>query len=178
MPKWKRDREQFINAIRSEKKYQNAIKSGMDPKEAASFSPPPPTEIDPSFLKCENCGRYFNEEAAKRHIPICQRVFGNKNKNQSNNKKMPSPQQNNNHVNKNLKQNSFSPTFEPSKNNPNISNKTSIPLQKNSPRSTATSVSPKTISTTSPKISSRSTSTSNSPSKVKKQPLPVKTTKK
>eukprot|EP00826_Nyctotherus_ovalis_P023185 TRINITY_DN1783_c0_g1_i12.p1 TRINITY_DN1783_c0_g1~~TRINITY_DN1783_c0_g1_i12.p1 ORF type:complete len:367 (+),score=93.89 TRINITY_DN1783_c0_g1_i12:205-1305(+) len=59
IPKWKLQSAQFRNAIKPTKK-------GEEPVQV-------PAELDERalYVQCDTCGRSFNEEAAKRHIPFC-----------------------------------------------------------------------------------------------------------
>ena len=34
--------------------------------------------VDSSLMPCPHCGRSFNEDAAKRHIPVCLKLFANR----------------------------------------------------------------------------------------------------
>jgi hypothetical protein len=52
---------------------------GSEPGSARNFNPSnddPPE--DDGMVACQHCGRKFNDTAAARHIPICQKVFSNK----------------------------------------------------------------------------------------------------
>eukprot|EP00002_Diphylleia_rotans_P025611 TRINITY_DN5069_c0_g1_i5.p1 TRINITY_DN5069_c0_g1~~TRINITY_DN5069_c0_g1_i5.p1 ORF type:complete len:755 (+),score=162.78 TRINITY_DN5069_c0_g1_i5:141-2405(+) len=65
LPKWKKDRMAFINAIR-------AAKGG----DSGTAEPLYQGAIDEDDGKkaCPHCGRKFNENAADRHIPICAKI--------------------------------------------------------------------------------------------------------
>lgn len=59
IPKWKLQSEQLRNVLKSMKVEDNSNGSQVPIKEY------------PSYIQCPTCGRSFNEDAAKRHIPIC-----------------------------------------------------------------------------------------------------------
>jgi len=61
IPKWKVQSEQFRNALRA-----NTAVSGEN-----EYQSPLGTAESSGYIKCPTCGRNFNEDAAKRHIPIC-----------------------------------------------------------------------------------------------------------
>lgn len=58
-PKWKQQHEQMQSVIAS-------VKAGKGGK-----APAPQPIIDDDRMECPNCGRKFNEDVAKRHIPKC-----------------------------------------------------------------------------------------------------------
>jgi endogenous inhibitor of DNA gyrase (YacG/DUF329 family) len=59
IPKWKLQSSQFRNALKSRK-------TEDDPMQL-------PAELDERslYVQCKTCGRSFNDEVAKRHIPFC-----------------------------------------------------------------------------------------------------------
>jgi hypothetical protein len=56
---WRLKHEEFQRALKMAK--------GAD----VSDLPPPPANSNPDYVKCDFCGRSFNETAAARHIPHC-----------------------------------------------------------------------------------------------------------
>ena len=66
MPKWKAESEQFRAAMRAAR----GAKFGGAGYVAAAPAPPPD-----DYVLCKYCGRRFNEIAAERHIPFCERKF-------------------------------------------------------------------------------------------------------
>ncbi|XP_074656486.1 zinc finger C2HC domain-containing protein 1A-like isoform X2 [Tubulanus polymorphus] len=62
---WRAKHEDFINAIRSAKGVDIALKTG------APLPPPPKPSINPDYVQCMYCNRRFNETAAERHITFC-----------------------------------------------------------------------------------------------------------
>ncbi|KAK8842592.1 Zinc finger C2HC domain-containing protein 1A [Tritrichomonas musculus] len=73
VPKCKRDHDKMVEQIRAARKYaayQKAVEEGR------AVGPPPelpPIEEPPDLVQCPYCGRKFGEEAARRHIPVCER---------------------------------------------------------------------------------------------------------
>lgn len=73
VPKCKRDHDKMVEQIRAARKYaayQKAVEEGR------AVGPPPelpPIEEPPDLVQCPHCGRKFSEEAARRHIPVCER---------------------------------------------------------------------------------------------------------
>lgn len=71
IPKWKRDRLAFINAIRAAR--------GEAPEKAEAVydadGQEVEMEVDDGLVPCQYCGRRFNETAQQRHVKICQSVF-------------------------------------------------------------------------------------------------------
>lgn len=70
---WRQNHLDFVNAIRSARSAQKAIKTG------APLPPPPPPSINPDYVPCPYCNRRFNAKAGARHIPFCQqrtRTYG------------------------------------------------------------------------------------------------------
>jgi len=63
VPKWKQQSQQFRNAMKAV--------AGDDENNGPTTYVPAPPEEDTSRTQCPTCGRSFNEEAAKRHIPFC-----------------------------------------------------------------------------------------------------------
>ncbi|KAI9207170.1 uncharacterized protein BJ171DRAFT_639913 [Polychytrium aggregatum] len=57
---WKIKHENFIRMVRAARSPAGSV--------GAVFVP---SEPDPDYIQCSKCERRFNEEAAKRHIPIC-----------------------------------------------------------------------------------------------------------
>ena len=62
MPKWKQQSAQFRNAMKAT--------GGADGKSSGPKEYEGEPE-DSGLLKCPTCGRTFNEEAGKRHMPFC-----------------------------------------------------------------------------------------------------------
>lgn len=61
------------NAFREAMKAARAVAKAQ--KEGGPLPPPSaPSEPDPSYIQCPNCGRRFNEKAAERHIPKCKDI--------------------------------------------------------------------------------------------------------
>lgn len=69
--KWRQQSEQFREAIRQARMYQQAKDQGLP---TSALPPPAPSAPDPSLIPCPHCGRRFNENAAERHIPKCQNI--------------------------------------------------------------------------------------------------------
>ena len=67
-PKWKQQSQQFREAMRAARMYNQAAAKGED------LPPPVISAPDPSLVQCPHCGRRFNEKAAERHIPQCQNI--------------------------------------------------------------------------------------------------------
>lgn len=80
VPKFKRDHDKMVEQIRAARKYaayQKAVEEGR------AVGPPPelpPIEEPPDLVPCPYCGRKFGEEAARRHIPVCERTFSSSNR--------------------------------------------------------------------------------------------------
>lgn len=81
VPKYKLEHEKLISNLRAARQfteYENNKASGKP------VGPPPALpsypEEDDDREPCPYCGRKFAPEAAKRHIPVCQRMSGNKSK--------------------------------------------------------------------------------------------------
>jgi hypothetical protein len=66
--KWKEQSNAFREAMRMARMAKQAEETGGP---MPQFTPSAP---DPSFIRCENCGRSFNERAAERHIPLCSNI--------------------------------------------------------------------------------------------------------
>lgn len=74
VPKYKRDHDKMVENIRAARKYAAYMKA-VD--EGRAVGPPPelpPIEEPEGLVQCPNCGRKFGEEAASRHIPVCERM--------------------------------------------------------------------------------------------------------
>ncbi|XP_017848506.1 microtubule-associated protein 4 isoform X2 [Drosophila busckii] len=71
---WRKQHEEFIEAIRSAKQVQAHLKRGG---KLSDLPPPPPSE-NPDYIQCQYCGRRFNPQAAERHIPRCATMIHNK----------------------------------------------------------------------------------------------------
>lgn len=68
--KWRIQHEQFMAVVK-----QSQPASSGDPSKPSA---PVPSFEDPDLVACSFCGRKFNESAHKRHVAICQSVFGKK----------------------------------------------------------------------------------------------------
>lgn len=84
VPKYKLEHEKLISNLRAARQfteYENNKASGKP------VGPPPALpsypEEDDDREQCPYCGRKFAPEAAKRHIPVCERMNGNKSKMQA-----------------------------------------------------------------------------------------------
>lgn len=66
--KWKEQSNQFREAMKMARLAKQAEATGAP---MPQFQPSAP---DPSFIRCQNCGRSFNERAAERHIPLCSNI--------------------------------------------------------------------------------------------------------
>ncbi len=64
MPKWKIQSAQFRNAMK-------ATKGTSESGTTSAYNIPPEADEQSLYTQCPTCGRSFNEEAAKRHIPFC-----------------------------------------------------------------------------------------------------------
>ncbi|XP_038079178.1 zinc finger C2HC domain-containing protein 1A-like [Patiria miniata] len=62
---WRERHLEFVNAIRSARGAQKAIRTG------GPLPPPPPPSQNPNYIGCPHCSRRFNPTAAERHIPFC-----------------------------------------------------------------------------------------------------------
>uniref|UniRef100_A0A0N5B0D1 Zinc finger C2HC domain-containing protein 1A n=1 Tax=Syphacia muris TaxID=451379 RepID=A0A0N5B0D1_9BILA len=62
---WRERHESFVNAVSTSKQVDY-----NDAKNTAS-PPIPRTSIPKDYIKCDYCGRSFNQQAAERHIPFC-----------------------------------------------------------------------------------------------------------
>ena len=71
VPKWKRERDQLIQAVRAGRAYSEAIEAGLPP-------PPMPVAaaVEDDRVPCPHCGRRFAELTAERHIPKCLNTMG------------------------------------------------------------------------------------------------------
>ena len=74
VPKCKRDHDKMVEQIRAARKYaayEKAVEEGR------AVGPPPelpPIEEPEGLVPCPYCGRKFGEDAAKHHIPVCERM--------------------------------------------------------------------------------------------------------
>jgi len=68
MNKWKAQSEAFRQAMR-------AMKGGDETTSGSNFNPSqaPSKEVYDDRVECKFCGRKFNETAAERHIPVCEK---------------------------------------------------------------------------------------------------------
>lgn len=66
---WRSKHEEFIRTIREAKKVSAYLAKGGDIRDL----PPPPPSENPDYIQCPHCSRKFNEAAANRHIPVCQK---------------------------------------------------------------------------------------------------------
>eukprot|EP00981_Chlorochromonas_danica_P000746 scaffold167_cov168-Ochromonas_danica.AAC.13 len=66
--KWKAQSEAFRAAMR-------AMKATDDDSGPTRANRPSQPYIDPSLIQCPHCQRRFNEQAAARHIPLCQNII-------------------------------------------------------------------------------------------------------
>ncbi|OHS93507.1 hypothetical protein TRFO_11701 [Tritrichomonas foetus] len=79
VPKCKRDHDKMVEQIHAARKlaaYQKAVEEGR------AVGPPPelpPIEEPEGLVRCPHCGRKFGDEAAKHHIPVCERMMYKKN---------------------------------------------------------------------------------------------------
>ena len=63
---WEAKSSQLREAMKASRAYAAAVATGGPlPPVVPSAGP------DPSLVPCSNCGRYFSEKAAERHIPKC-----------------------------------------------------------------------------------------------------------
>ena len=62
---WRERHEEFIGAVSGAKHVERALKTG------GPLPPPPKTSFNPDYVKCDYCGRNFNQRAAERHVPFC-----------------------------------------------------------------------------------------------------------
>ncbi|KAH8414206.1 hypothetical protein KR215_000284 [Drosophila sulfurigaster] len=71
---WRKQHEEFIQAIRAAKQVQAHLARGG---KLSDLPPPPPSE-NPDYIQCPHCSRRFNQQAAERHIPRCATMIHNK----------------------------------------------------------------------------------------------------
>ena len=71
-PKWKREHEDFMQAMKYNRMMKRAEDKGIPLK---NLPPPPPSKSDPSLIPCPHCGRKFGQVQAERHIPKCQNTI-------------------------------------------------------------------------------------------------------
>ncbi|KAI6243724.1 hypothetical protein M3Y99_00035700 [Aphelenchoides fujianensis] len=57
--------EEFIGAVAASKHVEHALKTG------GPLPPPPKSHVPSDYVRCNYCGRNFNQTAAERHIPFC-----------------------------------------------------------------------------------------------------------
>ncbi|VDN31676.1 unnamed protein product [Gongylonema pulchrum] len=62
---WREKHETFVSAVSASKQVNYALRTGTP------LPPPPKASTPKDYVKCEYCGRSFNESSAQRHIPIC-----------------------------------------------------------------------------------------------------------
>jgi len=67
VPKWKAQSEMFRAAMRAVKTDDEGGSGG-----GQAFSAPVAEQHD-DRTECRHCGRKFNEQAAERHIPLCEK---------------------------------------------------------------------------------------------------------
>lgn len=79
VPKYKIEHEKLISNLRAARQYTESAKGGGTP----SAPPPPYPDDDDDREQCPYCGRKFAADAAKRHIPVCERMNGNRAKMQT-----------------------------------------------------------------------------------------------
>ena len=68
MPKWKADRQQFLNELKAGKELEKCKEKGLPLPPVVASAP------DPTLVPCPHCNRRFNEKAAERHIPVCNSI--------------------------------------------------------------------------------------------------------
>eukprot|EP00604_Paraphysomonas_vestita_P002767 CAMPEP_0174820680 /NCGR_PEP_ID=MMETSP1107-20130205/4659_1 /TAXON_ID=36770 /ORGANISM="Paraphysomonas vestita, Strain GFlagA" /LENGTH=697 /DNA_ID=CAMNT_0016036475 /DNA_START=1216 /DNA_END=3309 /DNA_ORIENTATION=+ len=66
--KWKEQSKQFREAMKMARLAKKAEETGGPMPEYVPSAP------DPSLIRCQHCGRSFNERAAERHIPLCSNI--------------------------------------------------------------------------------------------------------
>ena len=66
--KWKKEHQDFINAMRYSKKVERAQKAGVDIR---TIQPPPSSSDYSDYVNCPYCGRNYAPQTAERHIPRC-----------------------------------------------------------------------------------------------------------
>lgn len=62
---WRQRHEEFMGAVVGAKDVEKALKTG------GPLPPPPKSSYNPDYVRCDYCGRSFNQNAAERHIPFC-----------------------------------------------------------------------------------------------------------
>lgn len=70
--KWRAESESFRAAIQIARATDDGERAAAEAKLAQL------EREDDSKVRCPHCGRTFNAEAGKRHMPICQKTFGTK----------------------------------------------------------------------------------------------------
>ncbi|CEM07060.1 unnamed protein product [Vitrella brassicaformis CCMP3155] len=70
-PAWKQQSEAFRAAIAASRATTDEARQEAQARLDA-------VGPDPSMVSCPHCGRTFNQDAAKRHIPICEKTFAKK----------------------------------------------------------------------------------------------------
>ena len=68
---WRVKSAQFRSAIGSLRKENTVGYTGGN----SDLNPGP---VDPNRVNCPHCGRGFNQDAAKRHVSVCQKLFSSK----------------------------------------------------------------------------------------------------
>ncbi|CAF1257048.1 unnamed protein product [Rotaria magnacalcarata] len=84
---WRQKHEDFIRSIRYAKQATNYEKAGG----RLADLPPPPTSVNPDYVRCPHCGRSFAPAVAERHIPKCVNIQ-NKPRPPPGNNRMGAPQ--------------------------------------------------------------------------------------
>lgn len=69
--KWKKEHQDFINAMRYSKKVERAQKAGVDIR---TIQPPPSTSDYSDYVNCPYCGRNYAPQTAEKHIPKCANI--------------------------------------------------------------------------------------------------------
>ncbi|KAI6226915.1 hypothetical protein M3Y95_00671600 [Aphelenchoides besseyi] len=67
---WRERHQEFIGAVAASKQVEHALKTGKP------LPPPPRTSVPSDYVRCDYCGRNFNQTAAERHIPFCKEQHG------------------------------------------------------------------------------------------------------
>lgn len=80
MPAWKKKSLEFRAAILAKKAEDGDQKAAQELAEMNKELQSAPKTVDPNMFQCPHCGRTFNKEAGERHVAICLKTFGGKNK--------------------------------------------------------------------------------------------------